>query len=185
MRDQFELVFSTGPQPVPTTIAGIVWDRLTGRGAADYEVRAVGTEGDSSVHVSMTDTGGVFGLRFLPTPTEVNGLSAFRFQLTAFEDRNRDNIVDPTEVQGTRRGLVNAAEANPDLGQDELAVAAVRLVKARFANFGIPWERVDDAAPEDIDPLPPTDEKSRTEDGGPADEQLLSEEDCEATEGTS
>ena len=110
MRDQFELVFSTGPQPVPTTIAGIVWDRLTGRGAADYEVRAVGTEGDSSVHVSMTDTGGVFGLRFLPTPIEVNGLGAFRFQLTAFEDRNRDNIVDPTEVQGTRRGLVNAAD---------------------------------------------------------------------------
>ena len=110
MRDQFELVFSTGPTPVPTTIAGIVWDRLTGLGAADYEVRAVETEGDSSVHLAMTDADGVFALRFVPTAIEVDGRRAGRFQLTAFEDRNRDGVVDLMEVQGARRQLVYEAD---------------------------------------------------------------------------
>ena len=110
MRDQFELVFSTGPTPVPTTIAGIVWDRLTGQGVADYEVRAVATEGDSYVHLTMTDTDGVFGLRFMPTAIEVDGQRAGRFQLTAFEDRNRDGIVDLMEVQGAQRQLVHEAD---------------------------------------------------------------------------
>ena len=81
-------------------------------------------------------------------------------------------------------GLVNAAEASPYLEQDELAVAAVRLLKERLVSFGIPWERVDDATLEDVDPLPITDEKSATEEGGLADQPALSEEACEATEGT-
>jgi hypothetical protein len=133
MRDQFEFVFSTGPTPVPTTIAGIVWDRLTGRGAADYEVRAVGTEGDSSVHVAMTDTGGVFGLRYVPTPIQVDGRSAFRFRLTAFEDRNRDGVVDLMEVQGARRGLVNEADtffANIAVLQPDTTPAQITSVTA-------------------------------------------------------
>ena len=110
MRDQFELVFSTGPTPVPTTIAGIVWDRVTGQGAPDYEVRAVATEGDSSVHLTITDTDGVFGLRFVPTALEVDGRRAGRFQLTAFQDRNRDGTVDLMEVQGVQRQLVHEAD---------------------------------------------------------------------------
>jgi hypothetical protein len=39
-------------------------------------------------------------------------------------------------------GLVNAAEADPDLGQDELALSAVQVVKDRFAKFGIPWTQM-------------------------------------------
>ena len=39
-------------------------------------------------------------------------------------------------------GLVNAAEGNPDLAQDELAVAAVQVVKQRFVRFGIPWAQM-------------------------------------------
>ena len=31
MRDPFELVFSTGAETVPTTLAGIAWDRRSGR----------------------------------------------------------------------------------------------------------------------------------------------------------
>ena len=60
MRDPFEIVFSTGGRAVPTTMAGIVWDRVTGRGASNYEVRAVGFEDDSLMHVAVTDTGGVY-----------------------------------------------------------------------------------------------------------------------------
>ena len=39
-------------------------------------------------------------------------------------------------------GLVNTAEANPDLGQDELALSAVQVVKDRFVKFGIPWTQM-------------------------------------------
>jgi len=39
-------------------------------------------------------------------------------------------------------GLVDAAEANPDLGQDELALSAVQVVKDRFVKFGIPWTQM-------------------------------------------
>ena len=110
MTDPFELVFSTGPAPVPTTIAGIVWDRVTGRGVADYEVRAVGTVGDSAQYLARTDEAGVFALRFLPTTIDVAGGRAGRFQLTAFEDQNRDGAVGSMEVQGSRVGLVPEAD---------------------------------------------------------------------------
>ena len=98
MRDPFEIVFSTGGEAVPTTIAGIAWDRVTGRGAANYQVRAVGTEDDSTVHVAVTDTGGVYAFRYIP---------AARYVVTAFDDRNRDAVVDPMEVQGSRRLLID------------------------------------------------------------------------------
>ncbi len=106
MRDPFELVFSTGPTPVATTIAGVVWDRVGGGGAADYEVLAQGTaldmEGvDTTEHVARTDTGGVYAFRFIP---------AGRYTLTAYEDRNRNSVVDVTEVQGTARQLVSAGD---------------------------------------------------------------------------
>lgn len=110
MTDPFELVFSTGPVPIPTTVAGIVWDRITGRGVADYEVRATGTVGDSAQYLAMTDEAGVFALRFLPTTIDVPEGRVGRFQLTAFEDRNRDGTVGSMEVQGSRVGLVPEAD---------------------------------------------------------------------------
>ena len=110
MTDPFELVFSTGPAPVPTTIAGIIWDRVTGRGVADYEVRAVATVGDSAQYLAMTDEAGVFALRFLPATIDGAQGRAGRFQLTAFDDRNRDGAVGPMEVQGARVGLVPEAD---------------------------------------------------------------------------
>ncbi len=106
MRDPFELVFSTGPAPVPTTVAGIAWDRLTGRGMADVDVLAQRLDPargglDSTVHVARTDTGGVYAFRYIPDG---------RFQLLAFQDRDRDGVADTMEVQGTARVLVGEGD---------------------------------------------------------------------------
>ena len=96
LRDPFELVFSTGGEFAPSVIAGLVWDRITGEGVEPAEVRAIAD--DSTMHVAMTDTGGVYAFRYLPPG---------RYRVTAFQDRNRDGIIDPGETQGTRGALLN------------------------------------------------------------------------------
>lgn len=87
--DPFELIFSTGGEPVPTTLAGEVWDRITGRPVADAALVAIDV--DSLVHRSTADRGGIFAFRYLPGGT---------FEVTAFEDQNRNGEPDSTEVQG-------------------------------------------------------------------------------------
>ena len=89
LRDPFELVFSTGGDPAPTTVAGEVWDRITGQGLEGALVHAVGP--DSLVHVARTDDQGIFALRYLP---------AGDLLLTGFEDADRDSEVDAREVKG-------------------------------------------------------------------------------------
>jgi hypothetical protein len=90
LADPFELVFSTGGALVPTTLAGEVWDRITGSNTSDALVLA--SEGpESPVHQSVTDREGIFALRYLPSG---------RVTVTAFEDVNRNGVVDSTEVQG-------------------------------------------------------------------------------------
>ena len=81
----------------------------------------------------------------------------------------RVNLSEPFTIEllpGQWIGLVNAAEGNPDLAQDELAVAAAQIVKDRFANFGIPWKRGDDAAPDNGDSCLSSADMSATEDIG-------------------
>lgn len=91
MRDAFEIVFSTGGDSVPTaTLAGEVWDRLSGVGINGAVVRAVGA--DSLVHLGRADDQGVFALRYLP---------AGDFVLTAFQDTDRDSDVGARESQGS------------------------------------------------------------------------------------
>ena len=90
MVDPFELVFSTGAEPTPTTVAGEVWDRITGQGVRDAVVHAVGS--DSLVHVARTDAQGIFALRYLPAGPLV---------VTGFEDANRDGEVGAREVKGS------------------------------------------------------------------------------------
>ena len=90
MQDPFELVFSTGAEPTPTTVAGEVWDRITGQGVRDALVHAVGA--DSLVHVARTDAQGIFALRYLPAGPLV---------VTGFEDANRDGEVGAREVKGS------------------------------------------------------------------------------------
>ena len=90
MTDPFELVFSTGAEPIPTTLAGEVWGRVDGAPLRDGYVQAVGE--DSLVHQARTGADGIFALRYLP---------AGRFTVTAFEDVNRNRELDSMEVQGT------------------------------------------------------------------------------------
>jgi hypothetical protein len=103
MRDPFEIVFSTGGALTASALGGLVWDRTTGEGVRDFDVYAVATDenGDSIVHVAKTDTGGVYVFRYLPPS---------RYNLLAFEDRNRNGVADRMEVQGTRSFLITGAD---------------------------------------------------------------------------
>ena len=94
MRDPFELIFSTGGETVPTTLAGIAWDRITGSGVNDYQVWATPLDEDSVVHVAVTGNQGVYAFRYIP------GAS---YEIVAFEDRNADAVLDMMEIQGSRR----------------------------------------------------------------------------------
>ena len=87
--DSFELVFSTGDTPVPTTLAGEAWERETGQGLSNAIVFATGADG--LVHQSRTDGSGIFAFRYIPEGD---------YTITAFDDLNRDAKVDSVETQG-------------------------------------------------------------------------------------
>jgi len=89
LADPFELVFSTGAEPVPTTMAGEVWDRISGRIVSEAVLVAI--DEDSLVHRSTSDREGIFAFRYLP---------AGSFDVIAFQDQNRNGEPDSTEVQG-------------------------------------------------------------------------------------
>lgn len=85
----FEWVFSTGPEFQATAVAGEIWDRITGDPVEGVTVQALTP--DSVPYVGVTDSAGVFALRYLP---------AGPYALSAFEDRNQDDVPDPFEPQG-------------------------------------------------------------------------------------
>ncbi|MEX2466807.1 MAG: Ig-like domain-containing protein [Gemmatimonadota bacterium] len=89
LRDPFELVFTTGAEAEPTTIAGEIWDRVTGRGVPDLTLHAIGP--DSLIHLAASGEEGLYAFRYLPGGT---------YTLTAFQDTNRDREVGPNELQG-------------------------------------------------------------------------------------
>lgn len=95
-----ELFFSTGPDLPTTAVAGIVTDRLTGRPVRDARVEAV-REPDSVRYVAMSDTSGFFALRHVPPG---------RYQVRAFEDRNRNRRLDPVEPRDTAMTELAAAD---------------------------------------------------------------------------
>jgi hypothetical protein len=89
--DPFELVFSTGPAFDEAVLAGLVWDRITGEGLRDHRVEAVASSDTGVVHLARTDSTGIFTLRYLPPG---------QFQVTAYQDRNRNRTLDPAEPRG-------------------------------------------------------------------------------------
>lgn len=124
MRDPFELVFSTGGDFTASAVAGLVWDRTNGEGIRDLDVMAIAVDeaGDSTVHVAKTDTGGVYVFRYLPPA---------RYNLVAFEDRNRNGMVDRMEVQGSRGLLIGGPDtAIVPIGVIQPDTTPARLTRA-------------------------------------------------------
>jgi hypothetical protein len=94
-KDAVELVFSTGP-PVPSTaIAGIVEDRLSGRGADAAVVTAV-RRADTVSYMALADSSGFFALRHLPLGV---------YDLRAFSDQNRNRRRDFAEPVDSGRSV--------------------------------------------------------------------------------
>ena len=92
LQEPFELFFSTGAEFTPNVVAGSVIDRLTGEPLRDARVDAA-VAGDDVVHTAVTDSAGIFALRYLP---------AGDYVVSAYLDRNRNAQPDFTEPQGTR-----------------------------------------------------------------------------------
>ena len=92
MREAFEFVFSTGPQPLPSVLAGIVDDRITGATTQGISVIAIEADDeDGAQHVAETDSAGIYALRYLPAGT---------YRIQAFEDVNRNHEADRQEPRG-------------------------------------------------------------------------------------
>src|SRR5262245_26676562 len=89
-REPTELVVSTGPELLPTAIAGLVSDRITGRPLAEMRVVAFLPADTQTVNATVTDTAGFFGLRYLPLG---------QYMVQAYEDRNRNGRPDFFEKQ--------------------------------------------------------------------------------------
>ena len=110
MPQPFEFVFSTGAEILPNVIAGMVFDRLTGevvegaRVTARHQPLVVGGLGEAQgpTHVALTDTSGVFALRYLPP--------VGRYVLTAFDDRNRNREADFSEPTGAAFQALGGAD---------------------------------------------------------------------------
>ena len=119
MQDPFELVFTTGADPIPTTLAGEVWDRVTGRGMAGATVQAVG--GDSLVHEATSSQDGIYAFRYLPEGA---------FRVTGFDDLDRDAQLGEAEP----RGVAAVAIASGDTLFLDVAVLAPDTVPANVAN---------------------------------------------------
>jgi Bacterial Ig-like domain len=92
MRDPFDLVFSTGAPFVDNAVVGLVWDGITGQPMRDMSVMAV-SEKDSTAYFAQSDTGGIYAFRYLPWAS---------YRLVAFDDRNQNHLVDPTEPRGEK-----------------------------------------------------------------------------------
>jgi len=95
-----EIVFSTGPELPQNALAGLVEDRLTRNAVSGAWVLAV-RDSDSVSYAAMTDSAGLFALRFLPPGT---------YRLRAFQDRNRDRDANFREEQDS--ASIRLAEAD-------------------------------------------------------------------------
>jgi len=120
LRDPFELVFSTGGTAPPTAVAGQAWNRTTGAPLSGALVQAVSA--DSLTHVARADQEGIYVLRYLPDGP---------YRITAFEDVDRDRVLDPRETQGSVDALVSAGDTLlVDVGVLPIDTTAAELLAA-------------------------------------------------------
>lgn len=109
-REPASLVFSTGP-PVPNTaIAGLAYDRLTGRAASDVIVEAtkrpaeaIEDPSDTVSYTTAGDTSAFFALTHLPLG---------EYDVLAFIDQNRNRRRDPAESVSAPLPVSLAAESD-------------------------------------------------------------------------
>lgn len=128
LQEPFELFFSTGPEFTPNVVAGSVIDRLSGEPLRDARVDAAVTGGDV-VHTAVTDSAGIFALRYLP---------AGDYVVSAYLDRNRNGQPDFTEPQATRSApLDGGGEAADTTIVLELALLARDTTSARLARVSV------------------------------------------------
>ena len=128
LQEPFELFFSTGPEFTPNVVAGSVIDRLTGEPLRDARVDAAVAESDV-VHTAVTDSAGIFAMRYLP---------AGDYVVSAYLDRNRNAQPDFTEPQGTRPApLDGEGEAADTTIVLEVALLARDTTSARVARVTV------------------------------------------------
>ena len=103
MSEPFELAFSTGPELIENALAGQVLDRITGRPVRDANLALLpgSPVADTVPHVARSDADGLFYFRYVPDGP---------YRLVAFQDRNRDFALDPTEPQGDKEVQINAGD---------------------------------------------------------------------------
>lgn len=124
MPEPFELVFSTGAPFTEDAVAGVVVDRITGLPVqqASLQLLPAAPTPDTVVHVARSGAEGLFFFRFLPRG---------QYRLVAFEDRDRDGVVDAMETQGTRNVFVQEGDTLivelPVLAPDTTAAELVRV----------------------------------------------------------
>ncbi len=102
----FELVFSTGAPFETNVVAGMAKERITGEAAPNIRVEARDSEAeDPPVYVAVTDSAGVFALRYLP---------AGSYQISLYQDNNRNGRADFAELQGDTLGVLGAVSPAAD-----------------------------------------------------------------------
>jgi hypothetical protein len=121
LREEIELIFSTGPEIPATVLAGLATDRLTGKPAAGARVEAL-NQADSTKYVALSDTAGFFALRHIP---------AGAYEMRSYLDRNRSGRLDYSEPQDS--GVVTLGAADTTIVSYALLPAdttPARLVRA-------------------------------------------------------
>ncbi|MSR23366.1 MAG: hypothetical protein EXR92_07480 [Gemmatimonadetes bacterium] len=91
MNRAFDLVFSTGGEFEPTLLAGLTQDRLTLRPLAGTRVDAIPLDGGDR-RSTVADSTALFTFPYLPSG---------RYELVAYEDRNRNRESDSSERQAS------------------------------------------------------------------------------------
>ncbi len=95
-----ELFFSTGPDFDPTLVAGLVVDRITGDDFPQARVEAI-PEVEGPAYAAVSDSTGVFAFRYLP-PGD--------YRVVAWDDRNRNRLLDDPEPRAETRVSVAPAD---------------------------------------------------------------------------